>query len=414
MKALVVGQLQSWKTRCIILLACWLSRVSGWRFGTFKTDRIGHFIDEGDLMATAVASDDSVRHIVVMPAEVSNEQVRALYLRSFAQLDNVRLFDARRGRAPKILSQVIGSLTRVEQAQDGVHGILSWPVQSIGLSSSGWYPNARPTLTMAEDEIDHGWKLAEALTLSPLDKVVCLHIRDGDYLSRTQPNVDFSYHSYRNPPLDSYVPAVNYLLDKGYKVVRTGSGAELDFPVSHANFVDYARSLQRSDFLDVFIYSVARLAIAGGASGIDHLGYSLGCPTVTTNIVPFSVIRYDCSLSIVTPSLLRSVQSSELLPLSEMAKHGYGKQHLFTNAGLKVEHNSDLEILDAVQEAVDVLEGTSRYDSRSESDQLHFWSWVAKCGFPDAPLPAGIPGEERRRSRLSQRFLDKYRDLLFA
>ena len=395
-----------------IRIAKMLHKYVGLHFGTFHGGRIGHFIDEGDLMTTAIANDQSRHHLIVMPADTCNEQVREMYLRLFSNFENVHLIDARRGYFFQKLGDWIALLTSIEYRNGGAHGFLSWPVQSVGLSSCGWYPNARPTLMFTKEEISRGWRQLKKLQLSPTDKIACLHVRSNSYLSRQQPGHDWSYHDYRNPPIEAYVPAVEYLLDHGFKVLRLGSGATQAFPLKRAGFIDYALSESQSDFLDVFLYSVASLAIAGGPSGLDHLALAFRCPLITTNAIPFQIQRYDTPISIVMPCLLRDLRTNTLLSLSQMAEYQFFRAQQYIDAQVGLEYNSAAEILDAVRECIECMQGADTVFQQDEDDL--FWRWVEQCHFPSAPLPDGVSSHDQRRSRLSSSFLSEYRNLLLS
>ena len=54
------------------------------------------------------------------------------------------------------------------------------------------------------------------------DKFVCLIVRDREYLEKTYPGRNWSYHNFRDTNVENYREAVIALVEKGYFVFRMG------------------------------------------------------------------------------------------------------------------------------------------------------------------------------------------------
>ena len=52
---------------------------------------------------------------------------------------------------------------------------------------------------------------------------ICFHIRDSAYLDTVHPNLDWSYHNFRDSSLHNYLPSVEQLVQRGYSAVRMGT-----------------------------------------------------------------------------------------------------------------------------------------------------------------------------------------------
>ena len=246
----------------------------------------------------------------------------------------------------------------------------------------------------------------------PTTRYVCLHIRDGAYLKQIIPEHDWSYHDYRNPPMESYVAMVEQVLDLDYSVVRMGKVVAGAFPIRHENFHDYALSSAKSDFLDVFLYAHATLAIAGSVSGIDQLSHAFNVPSIATDFVPFDDPRWAADSALIIPALIRDTGTGELLPLSRQLACRYGSSRRYEEAGLAVVPNSSAEITEVVLEGIHRLEGSWTESEESADRQSAFWAWAEACGLSEA-IPPGPWDEDHYRARLGSDFLQKYSQLLF-
>ena len=139
-----------------------------------------------------------------------------------------------------------------------------------------------------EPEETQGLKWLESHGISSTDRVVCILIRDDKYLQNAK---QFSSHrhdhhySYRDTDSDDYVNAINYLLEKGFVVVRMGRNMKKPIKIQHKHFIDYAFDDQRSDFLDIWLFANARHIIATG-TGPDILANVCKTPILYVNFIP--------------------------------------------------------------------------------------------------------------------------------
>ena len=78
--------------------------------------------------------------------------------------------------------------------------------------------------------------------------IVCLHARESGYWGRTGDPT----HSTKNADILSFVPAIQFLTDNGYQVVRLGDPSMRPLPELKFTF-DYAHSEYKSDFLDLYL-----------------------------------------------------------------------------------------------------------------------------------------------------------------
>ena len=335
-----------------------------------------------------------------------------MYKRHVKSLENVVLLDVRTSRWAKILRKPAMTVSLHAMLGTGWRAVYSGD-NRVTLDSCGLYPNGRPFLAFSPDEEERGSRFFDLLGISQESKLACIHIRDQAYLMKALPTRDWNYHSYRNPPLDSYIAAVQLLIDNGWTVVRMGREVERQFPLEHASFIDYAVSPHRSDFLDVFLYAKSQLAIAGSISGIDQLAHAFQTPHVATNFVPFEDPRWATARAIALPALYRSKASESLLPLSVMLNHRYGTTAEYVDAGITIIHNEPQEITQAVSEMISRLDGTWIATPEDHEAQERFWEWALECGIADH-IPPGPWEQSFTRALLGAAFLRKFEEILMS
>lgn len=110
-----------------------------------------------------------------------------------------------------------------------------------------------------DDTLGRKWLSDRGFTQS--QHLVCLHVRDSSFLNSTQPNVDWSYHDYRDSVIENFEKGVRWLLDQNVFVIRTGSIAERPLNIQHKHFIDLPFSEYRTDFVDIWLWTVCDMGI---------------------------------------------------------------------------------------------------------------------------------------------------------
>ena len=65
-----------------------------------------------------------------------------------------------------------------------------------------------------KDEIQIGEKFLKKTETSNYN-FLCFHARDSSYLNKSDPNMDWSYHDFRDSDIQTYLPAVQKIAEKG-------------------------------------------------------------------------------------------------------------------------------------------------------------------------------------------------------
>jgi len=148
------------------------------------------------------------------------------------------------------------------------------------------------------------------------------------------------------------------------------------FPIEHPQFIPYAGSSLRSDFLDVFLYSHCVLAIQGSGSGIDTLASIFNKPLSTTDGVPLWPYLHgpnNTGLRVLVPALLEDLADGRILSAGEMATTGFLQNQDYKSAGIRIIPNTPEEILAATQFALHAMSPNKLNNQPSSKWNEKFW-----------------------------------------
>jgi putative glycosyltransferase (TIGR04372 family) len=126
---------------------------------------------------------------------------------------------------------------------------------------------------------------------------------------------------YRNTPLDSLVPAMRLITERGGFALRMG--AIVDQPLDDAGdpkIIDYA-NLYRSPFMDMFLAKHCRFFI-GTASGALMMATVQDVPVISTNHVPYSHF-HNHSYDMVLPRLVLDPETEETISYARAQELGF-------------------------------------------------------------------------------------------
>jgi putative glycosyltransferase (TIGR04372 family) len=189
-------------------------------------------------------------------------------------------------------------------------------------------------LTYAEKEL-------EKLGFDKGRKLVGLHIRE-----------EGSSDHLRNAIPKSYIPAVKYLVESGYSVVRIGS-TSMSKMTSFPNFLDLTTLPNAKQNLHAYIFSKSSFFI-GTNSGPASIPMLFNVPTLHTNSTSLAKnVLTQVPGSIYLPKNYFKIDGDRM-SLQQLFSSflGYSEQNknLLKNHGIRIVDNSEEEILYAVQE----------------------------------------------------------------
>lgn len=155
----------------------------------------------------------------------------------------------------------------------------------------------------------------------------------------------------RDVLLDDYLPALKYLVDCGYKVVRLGDTTAAKMPLL-AGVFDYAHSAVRSQLMDFYLFQTCAFFVgtnSGPAVIVDHFGRR----KLLTNHMP--LWHHSCHYeAVLLPRLLVNEGTNQMLNFEAFvaSPHSKSSNHKLLNRHYKqhicAQSNSSDEIYAAV------------------------------------------------------------------
>jgi putative glycosyltransferase (TIGR04372 family) len=229
-----------------------------------------------------------------------------------------------------------------------------------------------PQLVLTQEELSHSRDEMEAIGLPSGAPWVSLNVRDSAWLSHTFPSSTWQLNSHRDSQIESYVLAVQALIDLGWYVVRTGAKVAKKIPLEHPRLVDYPFSGVRSEVLDLYLSSQCVYMISTG-TGIDTFAWLNQVPTLYVNYFPHCLIdSYGVPSMVIFKNHLNAQQRflklSEILDLQILDP---SDSNTLGRLGITFEDNSAEDIANAVLE-------------------MNNWVETRKCDSPLTPLQAQL------------------------
>ena len=178
-------------------------------------------------------------------------------------------------------------------------------------------------------------------------KIVTIHFRDSLYRK------DYNRRIFRNSSIKNAYKAINYLLDKGYFVVRIGNLAKEKFNINHPNFLDYPFSKIVSDKLDVFFIKNSNFFI-GTQSGLVAIADIFNVPVLLLNMYQLfeGYPKKKCDRGIFKNILFKkdnkNLSIEEFMKLPHEYHHSNMKKEFYGN--LEFYENTEIQIYTAIKE----------------------------------------------------------------
>jgi putative glycosyltransferase (TIGR04372 family) len=128
-----------------------------------------------------------------------------------------------------------------------------------------------------------GQELAAGFGLDASSRLVCLHVRERGYKLGAEAQDKGSHawdDSVRNARIETHMPAVDHLVDRGYTVVRIGDSTMT--PVMRDGLIDLATSPAKDKLLELWCLFQSRFIMCG-ESGPLSVSYLTNTPLLTVN-----------------------------------------------------------------------------------------------------------------------------------
>jgi putative glycosyltransferase (TIGR04372 family) len=187
----------------------------------------------------------------------------------------------------------------------------------------------------------------------PFDrKIVCFYVRDSKYGQTFFPSIDQNYAEYRDSNINDFVPAMEYLAEKGYTVIRMGKIAKEKIRSNNSNIIDYCFNINKSDFADFYLSYKSDFAICTD-TGMIHFPIFLRKPIGIVNISGMHGLLHSQLIKYVTFKRYFDHNKERNLSLSEIIFSDlsqYKDNYLFLEKKISFVDSKPLEILGLVKE----------------------------------------------------------------
>ena len=191
------------------------------------------------------------------------------------------------------------------------------------------------------------------------EKIVCLNVRDETYLDISL-GVSSQYHSFRDSEIITYLAAAESLAEMGYTVFRMGAIVKEPLISKHPRVIDYATNGMRTEFLDIYLGAKCKFCVSTG-TGWDSIPQIFRRPSLYVNLLPIfddlCVVRH----LLIYPKILKDSVSDSTLSIEETICRSVAKSHnthSYTTQGVNFQNLSSEELVEAVTEMAQRVEGT--------------------------------------------------------
>lgn len=254
----------------------------------------------------------------------------------------------------------------------------------FNINSLGKTFDLQDFLYFSEKEKNSVDKSLLELGITKKDKWICIHNRDDAYLNLVYPDKDWSYHDYRNFPINDLLKVCKKMISNGYTVIRVGNIVKNSLNISHPKFIDYHLLKNKSDLLESYLLSNAHLYF-GSDSGIFNISM--------ISKVPFSFINFPSITNMVKyyywnpfPFIfkLRKNENNEIISLSKQLETNLDETFMleeFKKKKIQLINNTPDEIEDLFNEIdlKDEFKEELINDTENKYLEKKFWEIFDSC-----------------------------------
>jgi len=208
------------------------------------------------------------------------------------------------------------------------------------------------SLTYLEKET--GKQLRKKFGIPADAPIVTFHVREQGFLNL------YTYHNYRNASIENFIPTINYLIQKGYYVVRVGDRSMTKIKNLPKQFIDIHFHKDYKSLADIYFISQSSFLLAT-ISGPYIVAKTFGIPVLVTNSYLTEYHGcFDTSIDLHIFKKYYSEQLNRYLTYEEILFSpiiGFSKEKNYSDANIQLIENSPEEILTATKEIIDRLKG---------------------------------------------------------
>lgn len=276
-------------------------------------------------------------------------------------------------------------------------------------------------ISFNSEEKIKGEEFLRSIGLKENDKFVCVAVRDGQYNKEfykdSFDDLKLNRHDYRNWNIQNFIPAIDYLLEKGYFVIRVGKNSKEKLNIQNKKFFDYTFSNIKNDFIDIFLGANCHFCISTGF-GYDMIPHVFRRPVVFLG-VPIGLLNTYSSKYLLLTKHHVDKKTKKKLTLSEIFQKNLAfAQDIneFENMNIKLLDCSSEEIKSATIEMIELIKNNFEHSDKNSERTKKFWSlYLSFCEdkkYSDRPLVKYSKIHGKILANISPNFLLKNQNLL--
>ena len=222
------------------------------------------------------------------------------------------------------------------------------------------------------------------LNINPQEKWICIHNRDDAYLNLTFPKRDWSYHNYRNFPINDLSKVCKRMIENGYTVIRVGNIVKEPIDFKHSKLIDYHLLKNKSELLESYFLTNAHLYF-GSDSGIFNLAMVNKIPFCFVNFPSITnMVKYYNWNSVPFIFKLRKNKENKIISLSKVFENQLDNIFIlddFKKKGIQLVNNSPDDIADLFSEINQSDKSKEEHIQNTEDKYLEkkFWEIFESC-----------------------------------
>lgn len=263
-------------------------------------------------------------------------------------------------------------------------------------------------LKLNESEINYGYEILKKNIKKKYKGIVLYCVRNNYYYNLNHPNTDWNHNNFRNYNFEDFIPSIDYLMAKGFLVIRFGSLNEKEIKINNELFVDYSFCKWKSDFMDFFLGYACSFCVTTG-TGSDEFP-KLFRKRMGIIINPITHV-FDRKNWTYIFGNFKNIKLNRYLNLRELIdKKLYEVEEINTlNKNFVLKKNNSNDILGLVQEVTQKHLNEFDYKKVNFNLQRSFWKNYSKIS-----RSTYINKKEFRKdeNRICNSFLENNKDIL--
>ena len=263
--------------------------------------------------------------------------------------------------------------------------------------------NRGPLLALTDEDRCRGREVLARMGMPKDAWFVCFHVRETGFHEKKGSRGT----EWRNGDIRTYFKAIKTVTKAGGWVLRMGNPIMEPLPVME-QVIDYAHCNGREDWMDIFCCAESRFFV-GTSSGLYMVAMAFGVPCIQTNCLPTNWIHSFTAKDLFIPRKLYNIKKNRYLTFAEMFDDpvsAASMQFRYEELDLRVEPNTEEQLQDLVEEAIERVEGCAFYSKEDECLQRDFRQITESCAQKIEPEAIGVV------ARIGRAFLRENAELL--